>query len=155
MKLEYYLYKKNIKRVILLLIVFVIISLYTSKTFASTIEDSNISINIDNNGVCQIDERIEITGIDEGEANLYDYPSMELTRGDDITDLRINNLSVYDYYKNWKSNQINSTYYEGKENPFSSSSEAVVVENSSNIYKSPYNLFFSGSRKVSIFIILY
>lgn len=135
MKIEYYLYKKNIKRIILLFILLVMVSLCTSKTFASTIDSSNISINIDANGVCYIEEMLYITAIDETSAytwNYAQYPSMQLTRGG-IEKLCINNLELSDYYNKWWTNRDN--YYDD--------------------YFSTINLFYPRSRKISIFIILH
>lgn len=136
MKVEYYLYKKIIKRIILLLILLFIVSLCTSKTFASTIDNSDISINIDANGECYIEEMLYVTAIDEESAytwNYAQYPSMQLTRGGNIEKLRVNNLELSDYYNEWWTDR--DTYYDN--------------------YFSTINLFYPQSRKISIFIILH
>lgn len=127
--------KSNIKRIILLFIFLGIISLSSSKAYASTIENSNISIKIDANGVCHIEEKLYVTAIDEPSAytwNYAQYPSVQLTRGG-IEKLNINNLELSAYYNKWWPNRDN--YYDN--------------------YFSTINLFYPRSRKISIFIILH
>ena len=136
MKVEYCFYKKNIKRIIMLFILLFVISLYTSKTFSSTIDISDICINIDENGICNIDEKICITGIDETSYNTEsngDYLNIKIERGKDIENLYINNLKSSEYYKELGINSYN--YY--------------------NNYSNKINLFYPRSRKVQIFIIIY
>lgn len=109
MKIEYYLYKKNIKRIILLLILLIIISLCTSKVFASTIDNSNISVNIDANGVCHIQELLDITAIDDPSDYSTKYfmgSNIQLKRGRNIEKLNINNSEISksdidDYYDDY------------------------------------------------------
>lgn len=94
-----------IKRIALFLALSAIVILCTSKVFASTIDSSNISINIVSNGVCNINEVLDITAIDEQSAyDWYDapYPSVHLIRGDDIENLSINKYSLSDYCNEWR-----------------------------------------------------
>ena len=125
---EYFLYHKKIKRILLLFVSLVIWSRYFTKTFASTINDSNVSIQVDNDGVCHIDETLYITCVDEPSSyiiNYSQYPSIQLTRGG-IENLHVNNLKLSDYYNKWWPNRSN--YYDN--------------------YFSSINLFFPVSRKV-------
>lgn len=135
MKFKIIFGKKNIKRVIFVFIFLVIVLLCSSKTYASTIDSSNMSINIDITGKCYVEEKLYITAIDEASAytwNYSDYPSLQLTRGG-IENLCINGLELSNYYDEWWNNRDH--YYDN--------------------YFSTFNLFYPKSRKVSIFIIIY
>lgn len=102
------LYKKVVKCIIFSFILLLIISLYTSKTFATTINSSDIFMNVDSNGLCNIEEKIEVTAIDESSAYTYNYapyPSIQLLRGDNIINFKINNLELHDYYDKWWPNR--------------------------------------------------
>ena len=82
-----------------------VVLLCSTKTFASTIDNSNISINIENSGECKINETLKITAIAEQPAyDWYDspYPSIQLIRGDNIENLNINNLTLSDYCNEWR-----------------------------------------------------
>ena len=107
MKLKFSFCKRNIKRIIFVFIFLVIVLLCSSKTYASTIDISDMSINIDSNGKCYIEEMLYITAIDEDSAytwNYAAYPSIQLTRGG-IENLRINDLELSDYYDEWWTNR--------------------------------------------------
>ena len=58
MKLKFSFCKRNIKRIIFVFIFLVIVLLCSSKTYASTIDSSNMSINIDITGKCYVEEKL-------------------------------------------------------------------------------------------------
>lgn len=129
MIIEINLYKKIIKFIILFLVIMVILNI--SKVYASTIDSSNISININSNGVCYIEEKLYVTAIGDPSDNSTKYfvesPSIQLTRGQNIEKLCINNVEI--------SEKNIDKYY--------------------NDYVGIINLAYSQSRTLSIFIILH
>lgn len=96
MSVECNWYKKNIKRIILLIVIIILLSFST--TYASTINESDISINIDINGICNIEEVLYVTAIDDPLDYTTKYfgenSSIQLTRGNNIEKLCINNLEI-------------------------------------------------------------
>lgn len=129
MNREYPLNKKWFKFIILFL--GIIILLCNSKVYASTIDKSNISLNIDTNGTCNIEENLYITAIDDPSDYSTKYfmssSSVQLTRGNNIEKLSINNSEI--------SNNNIDNYY--------------------NDYVGMINLEYSQPRSLSICIILY
>lgn len=129
--MKFYFCDRNIKRIIWLFLFLFIVALSISKTFASTIDNSNISINIDANGVCHIEEKLYVTAIDDpsdySTKYFVDSPSIQLTRGQNIEKLCINNVEI--------SEKNIDKYY--------------------NDYVGIINLAYSQSRTLSIFIILH
>ncbi|MBQ9297751.1 MAG: hypothetical protein IJ223_01735 [Clostridia bacterium] len=160
MKNGYYLYKKNIKHFLGIMILLAIIALWHSKSYAFTINDSNISINVDSTGICKIDEKLYVTAIDESSAYTWDYsqyPSIRITRGK-IEKVYVDNLELSNYYEKWGYNTKNeynpsipnSYSAPGYVNPFSYNANNDIA------YIDKINLFYpKKSRKISIFIILY
>ena len=125
---------KLCKKIILIYIILFAIALYTTKTYATEIDSSSIYLNINQNGECNLEEKIYTTAIDEKDAHILEtvkYPSMQLTRGDNIENLSINNLAVADYYNRWWPNK-------------------EMYGATKNLY-----LFYPQTRKVSIYIKLY
>lgn len=98
MKFKIIFGKKNIKRVILVFIFLVIVLLCSSKTYASTIDSSNMSINIDITGKCYVEEKLYITAIDDPSdySTKYfgDNSYIQLKRGSNIEKLCINNIDI-------------------------------------------------------------
>lgn len=129
MKRERPLNKKRFKFIILLLGIIILLS--NSEAYASTIDKSNISLSIDNNGTCNIEEMLYITAIDDPSDYSTKYfmssSSVQLTRGNNIENLSINNSKI--------SNTNIDNYY--------------------NDYVGMINLEYSQPRSLSIFIILY
>lgn len=88
--------KRRIKFIIFFLSIILLLS--NSQAYASTIDKSDISINIDNNGMCNIQETLYITAIDDPADYSTKYfinsPSVQLTRGQNIEKLCINDLEI-------------------------------------------------------------
>ena len=129
MNRECSLNKKSFKFIILFLGIIILLS--NSEAYASTIDKSSISLNIDNNGTCNIEETLYITAIDDPSDYSTKYfmssSSVQLTRGNNIEKLSINNSEI--------SNTNIEKYY--------------------NDYVGMINLEYSQPRSLSIFIILY
>ena len=115
MNIEYNLYKK-IKFIILFIVIIVLLSI--SKVYASTINESLYKINIDANGICNVEEILNVTAIEDSSDYTTKYftesPSMQLTRGKNIERLSINNLEIpesdIDNYYNDNLGIINLAY---------------------------------------------
>lgn len=123
------MYKKNIKRIISLIVMILLLGLST--TYASTINESDISINIDINGTCNIEEMLYVTAIDDSSdyTTRYfgEYSSIQLTRGANIEKLCINNSEI-------SKNDIDKYY---------------------NDYVGIINLSYPQARKISLCVILH
>ena len=148
--------KSNIKRIILLLTFVGIISLTLSKTYASTIDESNISINIDSEGVCYVEELVDITAIGEARTDrthnngeVTYYPAIKLNRGNNIDKLYINNLEFSDYCNKWEVSEVKSIITSNNEYPKVNSFYAPeITENSYNLkgYNGQIKLYYPRSR---------
>ena len=129
MNLKHDLYKNYIKYLLLLVLIILLSSI--SKSYASTINESKILLNINNNGTCDIKEMLNITAVDDEQDHSTKYFAgsnyVQLNRGSDIEKLCIDNLEIS------KSN----------------------IENYYNDYVGIIKLIYSIPRILSVFIVLY